>query len=148
MVIDFHTHVYPEKIADKAMKALLEAAPFEKTTKKTNWRRKTVKKDVKSGESIKKLEERRKALDEYLSEMYGDDVVHFDGPEFDDGIIGVSSDDCLVYSYSKLVEALMKHNGWEETDAIEWLDFNTIRSIPYIHGKAPIIVYDLDIDML
>lgn len=27
MVIDFHTHVYPEKIADKAMKALLEAAP-------------------------------------------------------------------------------------------------------------------------
>lgn len=40
----------------------------------------------------RQMDARRKALDEYLSEMYGDDVVHFDGPEFDGGIVGVTTD--------------------------------------------------------
>lgn len=35
----------------------------------------------------KQMNERHKALDEFLSETYGDDVVHFDGLEFDGGVV-------------------------------------------------------------
>ena len=94
----------------------------------------------------KQMNERRKALDEFLSETYGDDVVHFDGPEFDGGIVGVTTDGRLVYSYDKLVRALMEANKWDETDAIDWVEFNTLRSLPYIHGKAPVVMNDLDPD--
>lgn len=93
----------------------------------------------------RQMDARRKALDEFLSEMYGDDVVHFDGPEFDGGIVGVTTDGRLVYSYEKLVESLAEANGWSREDAIDWVEFNTIRSLPYIGKRAPIVMNDLDV---
>lgn len=94
----------------------------------------------------RQMKARRKALDEFLSETYGDDVVHFDGPEFDGGIVGVTTDGRLVYSYEKLVESLAEANGWSREDAVDWIEFNTLRSLPYIHGKAPVVMNDLDPD--
>lgn len=91
----------------------------------------------------KQLNERRKNLRDYLCE-YSEDIVLFDGPEYDGGIIGLSTDNRVVYSYSKLVDALMEHNDWSAEDAIEWIEYNTIRSLPYIQGLSPIIYFDLD----
>lgn len=93
----------------------------------------------------RQMNARRKALDEFLSETYGDDVVHFDGPEFDGGIVGVTTDGRLVYSYEKLVESLAEANRWSREDAIDWVEFNTIRSLPYIQGRAPVVMNDLDV---
>lgn len=93
----------------------------------------------------RQMDARRKALDEFLSEMYGDDVVHLDGPEFDGGIVGVTTDGRLVYSYEKLVGSLTEANRWSQEDAIDWIEFNTIRSLPYIGERAPIVMNDLDV---
>lgn len=88
-------------------------------------------------------------LKDMISEMVGGDqetldkIIILEGDEFADGFIGLSTDDAAVYSYEKLVEALQKHNQWEEIDAIEWLDYNTLRAIPYItDGIAPIIIHE------
>ena len=94
----------------------------------------------------RQMDVRRRALDEFLSEMYGDDVVHFDGPEFDGGIVGVTTDGRLVYSYDRLVTALSEANRWSREDAVDWIEFNTLRSLPYIGPRAPVVMNDLDPD--
>lgn len=81
--------------------------------------------------------------------------------DFNEGIIGVTEDKChLVYSYQKLTESLAKKyekefyennpeniNKSELNDflqeACEWVDYNTIRSLPYMNEKyRPIIIYE------
>lgn len=89
---------------------------------------------------------RRKALREYLAEIYGDDVVLLDGPEFDGGLVGVTTDGRLVYSYDRLVEVLSEVNEWSRGDAVDWIEYNIIRSLPYVGARAPIVMNDLDPD--
>lgn len=84
---------------------------------------------------------------EELSEINEDLVYIGDKPEqYKSAVIGLTSDDNhVVYSYNKLVEAMMKENPeWTETDAIEWIDYNTIRSLGHIGENAPMIIYDLE----
>lgn len=92
-----------------------------------------------------------KELKDIISDMVGGDedtlnqIVILEGDEFADGFIGLSVDDSAVYSYEKLVTSLSTQNeGWDETDAIEWLEYNTLRSLPYIkEGNAPIIIHEI-----
>jgi hypothetical protein len=65
-------------------------------------------------------------------------------PEYlDEAIIGHDTNDdgdiILVYGYTELVETYMKYEDWSEEDAIEWIDFNTVRALPYMGARAPII---------
>ncbi len=71
-----------------------------------------------------------------------DDAILLEGDEFSDGAIGLTNDNHVVYDYEKLIESLVKHNGWTEEEAIDWVDYNTLRSIPYMarDGKEPIIL--------
>lgn len=91
------------------------------------------------------MEKRRTALRRFLADAYGP-VVMLDGPEFDGGIVGTTHDGKLVYSYEKLAKALMAANGWSCEDAVDWIEYNTIRSLPYMGDKAPIVMDDLDPD--
>jgi hypothetical protein len=36
----------------------------------------------------------------------------------------------------------MEEEGWEETEAIEWIEYNTLRALSYCQGKAPIVLYN------
>lgn len=64
---------------------------------------------------------------------------------YKDAIVGLSSDDNhLIYSHDKLVESMMKVNNWTYEDAVEWTEYNTIRSLPYMSPYEPIIMFDLD----
>lgn len=84
-------------------------------------------------------------LREYLDEMSGGEAIVFDNPSFDRSIIGVNvSNGAAVYSLQKMVEELAKEDGISEEEAMEFIDYNTIRALPYCHsGCAPIIVEDL-----
>ena len=66
--------------------------------------------------------------------------------QYKSAILGLTSDDShVVYSYNKLVDAMLKENPeWDETDAIEWIDYNTIRSLSMMGPNAPMIIYDLE----
>ena len=79
------------------------------------------------------------AINKDIREALPEDSMVFDNASYDNSIIGVSTDGRVIYSFSKMVEELMADNGWSEIEAIEWVEYNTIRALPYMGGNAPII---------
>ena len=63
--------------------------------------------------------------------------------DFNDAIIGVSENDKLVYSYELMVEVLAKNDHMTEEDSMDYIDYNVIRSLPYLGDRAPIVVHGL-----
>jgi len=72
-----------------------------------------------------------------------EDAIVFDNMSYDSSIVGVTTDGRVVYDYDKMVEELMSEEGWSYEDAAEWIDYNTIRSIPYTGPNGPIIMYSI-----
>ena len=71
-------------------------------------------------------------------------TIYLSNYSYDDALIGVSEDGRAIYNYYKMVDWLMKEEDWSEIDAIEWVEYNTMRAIPYMGPKAPIIMYPFD----
>lgn len=74
--------------------------------------------------------------DKLLEAGYEDFLVI---PEFDAAIIGMDVNERVVYDFDKMVECLVDEDCNEES-AIEWIEYNTIRSLPYQGERAPIIM--------
>lgn len=66
--------------------------------------------------------------------------LFFRNPDFADCIIGITDDWHIVYSYDKMVEHLIKYEKMSVEEAIEWLDYNTLRSYSS-EGLMPIVVH-------
>lgn len=73
-----------------------------------------------------------------------EDIMLFANYSYDDAFIGASEDGRAVYDYVKMIEWLMKEEGWSEEEAVEWIDYNTIRTLPYWGDEAPVIMYPID----
>ena len=80
---------------------------------------------------------------EILCDLGYEDSVVFENPDYDEAIIGVSHDGRVIYDMDLMVEHLMIHDGMTEMDAVDFIDYNTARSIPYAGEYAPIIMYRL-----
>lgn len=72
-----------------------------------------------------------------------DDVLLLKDYSYDDALIGVTEDGRAVYDFDKMVDWLMETEGFEELDAIEWIEYNTIRALPYFGPEAPIVMRPL-----
>ena len=81
---------------------------------------------------------------EVLLEVGYEDVLLLDNYGYDDALVGVTTDNRAVYSFSKMVEWLMSTESFTYEDAVEWIEYNTIRSLPYYGPEAPIIMYDVE----
>ena len=68
------------------------------------------------------------------------DAVVFENPDYDEAIIGVTEDGNVVYDFYKMVEHLMSKDGITFDAAVEFIEYNTIRALPYAGEEAPIIV--------
>lgn len=73
-----------------------------------------------------------------------EDAIVFANPAFDNSIIGVTTDGNVVYDYAKMVAELMQDDGLSEQEAIDWIEYNTIRSIPYAGEMAPVVMLALE----
>lgn len=71
-------------------------------------------------------------------------TIIFSGYSYDDALIGVSEDGRAIYDFDLMVEWLMKNDNCTDTEAIEWIEYNAIRSLPYFGDKAPIVMYRLE----
>lgn len=71
-------------------------------------------------------------------------VMIFSDYSYDDALIGVTDDNRAVYDYEKMVEWLMDETGWCYSDAVEWIEYNTIRALSYFGDDAPIVMYRLE----
>ena len=56
----------------------------------------------------------------------------------------MTEDGRAVYDYGRMVEWLMDAEGWSFEDAAEWVDYNTIRALPYMGEDAPIVMNRLE----
>lgn len=87
-------------------------------------------------------EDVRKLIEDYDYE----DVVIFSNPDYASAFIGVSEDDRAIYDYDKMIEHLMDKDGLTDMEAIEFIDYNTIRALPYFGDRAPIVMYRLPLE--
>lgn len=70
----------------------------------------------------------------YLNEMEMYDTIMFENPSYETAIIGISDDDRLIYDYDKMVEFLKETDNMDDEEACEFIDYNTLRAIPYMGG--------------
>ena len=72
-----------------------------------------------------------------------EDAILFDNMSYDGSIVGVTTDGRVVYDYDKMVEELMEDEQCSYEEAADWIDYNTIRALPYTGENGPIIMYPI-----
>lgn len=82
--------------------------------------------------------------EERLLDAGYDGIKFLVNESYDDALIGVSEDGRAIYDFDKMVDWLIEKYGWSDTESIEWIEFNTLRALPYMGGDAPIIMYPID----
>lgn len=73
-----------------------------------------------------------------------EDVNYLTNFSYDDALIGVSTDNRAIYDFNLMVKWLVENKKVTEADAIEWIEYNTIRALGYMGEQAPIIIYPLN----
>ena len=81
-----------------------------------------------------------KAEEKLLGNGY-EGVKYLTDFSYDTALIGVSHDDRAIYDYDLMVEWLMEDQGFTEEEAVEWIDYNTIRALPYMGVDGPIVLH-------
>lgn len=71
-----------------------------------------------------------------------DGTTVFENESYDKSIIGTTLDGRVIYGFERMVKEYMEDNECDEITAIEWIEYNTIRALPYLGAKAPVIVYE------
>ena len=82
-------------------------------------------------------------LKKLLCELGFNDTVVLDDPSYITAIEGLDGDGRLIYSYEKMVQYLMETDGCSYEEAVEFIDYNTVRALPYMGDMKPIIIYSL-----
>lgn len=79
-----------------------------------------------------------------LAEGYiSEDALRFENPSFDNSIIAVDYDGRLIYDYDLMVEELMKQDDMSGEEAIDFISYNTLRSLDYMTDKKkPIVIME------
>ena len=72
-----------------------------------------------------------------------EDAIVFDNMSYDGSIVGVTTDGRVVYNYDKMVEELMEDEQCSYEEAADWIDYNTIRALPYAGENGPIIMFSI-----
>lgn len=62
--------------------------------------------------------------------------------DFDKCVIGVIyAEDRAVYDTDMVIETFMRINEWSYEEALEWFEYNTLRSLPYLDQEdAPVFM--------
>lgn len=80
---------------------------------------------------------------EKLEEWGYEDIELLAYPNYDDALIGVTTEGRAVYDYELMVECLVQHDNFPREGAIEWIEYNTLRALPYYGNTAPIVIHRL-----
>lgn len=85
----------------------------------------------------------REELSEIMESMGYEDSIVFENPSYLNAIIGVNDTGQVCYDYDKMIECLMEEDNMDMEEAAEFIDYNTVRALPYCSPseKRPIIIY-------
>lgn len=62
---------------------------------------------------------------------------------YDDALVGITEDNRAIYDYDRMVKWLVDEEGFEESSAEEWINYNTLRALDYSGPNSPIIMHSL-----
>lgn len=69
------------------------------------------------------------------------EIIVFRNPDYTTALIGISDDNCAIYDYEKMIDYLTRYEDMDEEEAADFISYNTIRSLSYISGNKPIVLY-------
>ena len=78
-------------------------------------------------------------LREYLEAQGHEETVFFESPSFVKAITGITESGQLIYDYDLMIADAMEEENWDVEEAIDWIEYNTLRSIPYMGHYHPIV---------
>ena len=78
--------------------------------------------------------------EELILENGYEDVKYLTNYSYDTALIGISDDNRAIYDFDKMIEWLIEKEEMTQEEAIEWIEYNTIRALPYMGEDAPIIM--------
>ena len=82
-------------------------------------------------------------LREEISELC-EEAMLFDNPSYDKSIIGITLGGNVVYDYNSMIEEFAEENNCSYDEALDFVDYNTVRSLNYISDEMkPIVITDL-----
>lgn len=85
--------------------------------------------------------------EERLLEFGYEGIKYLTDYSYDSALIGVSDDGRAIYDYGLMIEWLMEEESLSIEDAVDWVEYNTLRSLSYFGSDAPIVMYKLpDVD--
>lgn len=76
-----------------------------------------------------------------IRERLDDNALVFDNPAYDGAIIGETFDGRAIYDIEKMADELATDDDISIEDAMDFIDYNAIRSLPYAGDKAPVVVH-------
>lgn len=77
----------------------------------------------------------------YIEEEGYEDVVIFDNPSYNNAFIGITTDFRAVYDYDKMIDCLLEeYPFWDEQEAIDYIEYNSIRATEYVKDGPIVIV--------
>lgn len=82
-------------------------------------------------------------VEEKLLDNGYENVKYLTNFSYDTALIGVTEGGRAVYDFDKMVDWLVETEGFAYEEAIEWIEYNTIRALPYFGEGAPIVMYPL-----
>lgn len=86
------------------------------------------------------LEEKIEQIKEIAEE-----TIILRNPDYADALVGLAVvEDRVVYDYCKMIKYLMKKDGMTPEEAADFINYNTLRSLPYMGDKAPIIMLPME----
>lgn len=80
------------------------------------------------------------AINPKVRELLPPEAIVFNNPSFDNSILGVTFGGAVIYDFDAMVAEMMEDEDMSRGDVIDFIEYNTIRSLPYISEHTPIIV--------
>lgn len=75
-----------------------------------------------------------------LSEWNLEESIVFENPSYETAIVGYDvHTNRIIYDYERMIDYLVENEQMNEDEAVEFIDFNTVRSLDYIENP-PIIL--------
>ena len=93
--------------------------------------------------SAKEMTKEKVNAEEILIENGYEGIKYLTDFSYDTALIGVSNDNRAIYDYDLMIEWLIEEQGFTEEEAAEWIDYNTLRALPYMGSDGPLVLHRL-----
>lgn len=97
---------------------------------------------LRLAEHFEEIPKTAEELKELLCSMDYEESIVLESPDYIEAFSGIDSQGRVVYSYRLMISSLMISDGMNYEDAIEFINYNTIRALPFMGDMAPLIIYD------